>query len=179
MHNQKLLQFLMGLNDTYEHARGQVSMMVPSPSLNKTNISTPIRKTRSSSSYDPNAFCDYCKRTWHTQTINYQLHGYPPSYERKKKGTPNTYHGRRRFNNDRRPHPTAHNVGSIEGASAIGSSANLAKGHYSSTSNSTALTVKYVQSDWILYSGATNHMTPNSDLLVHKYPQTVDKSRSV
>ncbi|KAH0644835.1 hypothetical protein KY284_032719 [Solanum tuberosum] len=132
----------MGHNETYEHARGQVPMMVLLPSLNKTysllieresqrnmsqtfsssssselsalfttsNISTPMHKTRSSSSYDPNAFCDYCKRTWHTQAICYQLHDYPPSYERKKKGTPNTYHGRGRSNNDKRPHPAAHNV---------------------------------------------------------------------
>ena len=36
VHNQKLLQFLMGLNDSYEQARGHILMMIPLPSLNKT-----------------------------------------------------------------------------------------------------------------------------------------------
>jgi len=36
VHNQKLLQFLMGLNGSYEQVRGQILMMVPLPSLNKT-----------------------------------------------------------------------------------------------------------------------------------------------
>ena len=35
MHNQKLLQFLMGLNESYDQARGQILMMMPLPSLNK------------------------------------------------------------------------------------------------------------------------------------------------
>ena len=33
MHNQKLLQFLMGLNDSYEQARSQILMMVPLPTV--------------------------------------------------------------------------------------------------------------------------------------------------
>lgn len=98
----------MGLNDSYEQARGQILIMVPLPSLNKTysllieresqrtisqtvsssncselsamfttgNMSAPMPRPKSS--YDPNAFCDYCKRTGHTQAICYQLHGYPP-----------------------------------------------------------------------------------------------------
>ncbi|KAH0672224.1 hypothetical protein KY284_023311 [Solanum tuberosum] len=35
MDNQKLLQFLMGLNESYEQASGQILMMIPLPSLNK------------------------------------------------------------------------------------------------------------------------------------------------
>ena len=35
MDNQKLLQYLMGLNEWYEHERGQILMMIPFPSLNK------------------------------------------------------------------------------------------------------------------------------------------------
>ncbi|KAG5625105.1 hypothetical protein H5410_010323 [Solanum commersonii] len=67
-------------------------------------------RPHSSSSYDPNAFCDYCNRTGHTQAVCYQLHGYPPGYERKKRGPVNNYQGRGRFNNDRRTHPAAYNV---------------------------------------------------------------------
>ena len=35
MHNQKLLQFLMGLNESYDQARDQILMMIPLLSLNK------------------------------------------------------------------------------------------------------------------------------------------------
>jgi len=133
----------MRLNDSYEQARGQILMMVPLPSINKTyslliegesqriisqtssssssselsamfttgNSSIPATKPRSytSSSYDPNAFCDYCKRTGHTRGVCYKLHGYPPGYERKKKGSNNSYR-RGRNPNERRPYPNAHNV---------------------------------------------------------------------
>lgn len=94
MHNQKLLQFLMGLNDSYEQARSQILMMVPLPTINKAysllieresqrimsqtshsssssdlnalftaQSSIPKPRFNTSSSYDPNAFCEYCKRT--------------------------------------------------------------------------------------------------------------------
>lgn len=155
VHNQKLLQFLMGLNDSYDQARGHILMMIPLPSLNKTysilieresqrtmsqvsssancselnamftsgnntNAMVPRSRPYNNSSYYPNAFCDYCKRTGHTQAVCYQLHGFPPGFERKKKNPNNTYqgrgrssneyHGRGRFNNDRRQNITAHNA---------------------------------------------------------------------
>lgn len=142
MHNQKLLQFLMRLNDSYEQARSQILMMVPLPTLNKayslliererqcsmtqtsssnsselngvfstglnSKPSTAKPRPHFSSSYDPNAICDYCNRTCHTKAICYQLHGYLPGYERRKRGSPNTYQGRGRSNNDRRTYHAAH-----------------------------------------------------------------------
>ncbi|KAH0635991.1 hypothetical protein KY285_035674 [Solanum tuberosum] len=140
VHNQNLVQFLMGLNDSYEQARGQILMMVPLPSLNKTysllieresqrtisqtasssncsklsvmfttgNMSAPVPRPKSS--YDPNAFCDYCKLIGHTQAICYQLHGYPPGFERRKKGPNNTFQGRGRASNDWRSYTAAHNA---------------------------------------------------------------------
>uniref|UniRef100_A0A3Q7GV30 Reverse transcriptase Ty1/copia-type domain-containing protein n=1 Tax=Solanum lycopersicum TaxID=4081 RepID=A0A3Q7GV30_SOLLC len=87
---------------------------------NNTNAMVPRSRPYNSSSYDPNAFCDYCKRTCHTQAVCYQLHGFPPGFERKKKNPNNTYqgrgrssneyHGRGRFNNDRRQNITANNA---------------------------------------------------------------------
>ncbi|XP_070049639.1 uncharacterized protein [Nicotiana tomentosiformis] len=35
MQKQKVLQFLMGLNDNYEQARSQILMTSPTPSINK------------------------------------------------------------------------------------------------------------------------------------------------
>ena len=118
MHNQKLLQFLLGLNDSYEQARSQILMMVPLPIINKAysllveresqrimsqtshsssssdlnalfTAQSSVSKPRfhTNSSYDPNAFCDYCKRTGHMQAVCYKLHGYPLGYERKKRGS--------------------------------------------------------------------------------------------
>ena len=58
--------------------------------------------------------------TGHTQAVCYQLYGFPPGFERKKKNPNNTYqgrgrsnneyHGKGRFNNDRRQNITAHNA---------------------------------------------------------------------
>ena len=35
MESQKLMQFLMGLNESYDHARSQILMTTPTPSVNK------------------------------------------------------------------------------------------------------------------------------------------------
>ncbi|KAL3365261.1 hypothetical protein AABB24_010427 [Solanum stoloniferum] len=72
--------------------------------------SVPRSRLSHTSTYDPNAFCDYCKRTSHTQGICYQLHGYPPGYERKKKGQFSTNTGRGRPPNERGQYPAANNV---------------------------------------------------------------------
>ncbi|KAL3330350.1 hypothetical protein AABB24_034272 [Solanum stoloniferum] len=51
----------------------------------------------------------------HTQAICYQLHGYPPGYERKKKRQFSTNIGRGRPPNERRQYPTANSVVSESG----------------------------------------------------------------
>ncbi|KAH0653965.1 hypothetical protein KY289_031643 [Solanum tuberosum] len=75
-----------------------------------TITQVPRSRPSHTSTYDPNAFCDYCKRTGHTQAVCYQLHGYPPGYERKKKGQFSTNTGRGRPPNERRQYPAANNV---------------------------------------------------------------------
>ncbi|KAH0776707.1 hypothetical protein KY290_008118 [Solanum tuberosum] len=253
MHNQKLLQFLMGLNDSYEQARGQILMMVPLPSLNKTysllieresqrtisqtsssancselssmfttgnNTSAMVPRPRpyTSSSYDPNAFCDYCKRTSHTQAICYQLHGYPPGFERRKRQNSTAHNvvndGELDVNRGVNPRNQGYGRGSkntkhvdyhkgmivlheqynqilqmlgqsnMQGGSETAAStsrfgANIVQDNYSSAGNETALTVSPVHTGWIIDSGATNHMTPNSDILTHKHQLPSDKPRIV
>ncbi|XP_049392792.1 uncharacterized protein LOC125857124 [Solanum stenotomum] len=85
--------------------------LVPRCDCVNSRDSVPATKPKSytSSSYDPNVFYDYCKRTGHTQGMCYKLHGYPPGYERKKKSSNNSYE-RGRNPNERRPYPNAHNV---------------------------------------------------------------------
>ena len=51
-----------------------------------------------------------CKRTGHTHAVCYQLYGFPPGFERKKKNPNNTYQGRGRSSNDRRSYPSANNA---------------------------------------------------------------------
>ena len=267
MHNQKLLQFLMGLNDSYEQARSQILMMVPLPTINKAysllieresqrimsqtshsssssdlnalfTAQSSVPKPRFHTSYDPNAFCDYCKRTGHMQAVCYKLHGYPPGYERKKRGsTGPTYNcqGRGRSSNDRRSYPSANNAisdtdhsdfnrvenprnqgcgrgdrqadsvdyhkglnalqeqynqilqmlgqsnrqSTTERDSTSHSSANLAQENYPSSGNVTALSASIANTGWIIDSGATNHMTPHSQLLINKHPLPIDAPRSV
>ncbi|XP_069152699.1 uncharacterized protein [Solanum lycopersicum] len=70
----------------------------------------PKPRFHTNSRYDPNIFCDYCKRTEHMQAVCYKLHGYPPCYERKKKGPAYNVQGRGRSNSDRRSYPSAHNA---------------------------------------------------------------------
>ena len=120
----------MGLNESYDQARGQILMMIPLPSLNKAysmlieresqrritqstssehmelhamftarNSSLPKHKSPNVPSYDPSVYCDYCHRTGHTRAICFQLHGYPPGLERRKKGPS---YGRERNHNDKK-----------------------------------------------------------------------------
>ena len=51
------------------------------------NPSVPKHKTPNVPSYDPIVYCDYCNRTRHTRAVCFQLHGYPPGLERRKKGS--------------------------------------------------------------------------------------------
>ncbi|KAJ0030710.1 hypothetical protein Pint_14624 [Pistacia integerrima] len=112
MQNQKLLQFLMGLNETYIQARGQILMMTPLPSINQAysmliteesqrNINihspadTPLESTvLFSSSYQStkskknwNLVCEHCNVKGHKKENCYWLIGYPPDFKfTKKKG---------------------------------------------------------------------------------------------
>uniref|UniRef100_A0A3Q7JAK1 Reverse transcriptase Ty1/copia-type domain-containing protein n=1 Tax=Solanum lycopersicum TaxID=4081 RepID=A0A3Q7JAK1_SOLLC len=71
------------------------------------NSSLPKHRSSNVPSYDPNVYCDYCNRTGHTRAVCFQLHGYPPGLERRKKGSS---YGRGRNQNDKRQFHTAHNA---------------------------------------------------------------------
>ena len=71
------------------------------------NSSLPKHRSSNVPSYDPNVYCDYCNRIGHTRAVCFQLHGYPPGLERRKKGL---VYGRGRNQNDKRQFHTAHNA---------------------------------------------------------------------
>ncbi|KAF8404090.1 hypothetical protein HHK36_008970 [Tetracentron sinense] len=106
---EKNLQFLMGLNDTYSTIRGQILLMDPLPSLNKT-YSLVFQEERqraitmSTNNVDASALlanaastggkrrerptCENCGWVGHTKAKCYKLHGYPPGHRLHKTGRP-------------------------------------------------------------------------------------------
>ena len=105
--DQKLIQFLMGLNETYTHVRGNILMINPTPSLSQVYSllvqEERQRQVKSSAQFQGEAasfnastvtynqitgqrkpegrrsqlFCTHCKRTGHTIEKCYKIHGYP------------------------------------------------------------------------------------------------------
>ncbi|XP_073067135.1 uncharacterized protein [Primulina eburnea] len=110
-HNQEcVMQFLMGLNESYAQIRAQILMMEPFPIISKT-FSLVIQEERQrsihhdtpASSYDQSLamaavrgtsnfkgyksdrpVCSHCNFPYHTVDKCYKLHGYPPSHPRYK-----------------------------------------------------------------------------------------------
>ncbi|RVW13837.1 Retrovirus-related Pol polyprotein from transposon RE1 [Vitis vinifera] len=115
-HREYVLQFLMGLNDSYAQIRGQILMMDPLPAINKV-FSLVIQEEHhrtvgysysGSHNSDPITFgsnsnalagssggsktrrdritCSYCGFQGHTKDKCYKLVGYPPGWKFKNKG---------------------------------------------------------------------------------------------
>ena len=107
---ESVMQFLMGLNDSYSSIRGQILLLEPLPSLSKVfslvvqeerqrtlgvRQSVPVdnlalNSTNSSvcavSSKAKRPICSHCNISGHTADKCYKLHGYPPGYKSKING---------------------------------------------------------------------------------------------
>ncbi|XP_070005085.1 uncharacterized protein [Nicotiana sylvestris] len=108
---QKLFQFLMGLNDSFSAIKSQMLLMSPSPSvsrayamlinkknqrkvcmtntpMNEVNDSTALISSRNNSQkfkrYE-NLYCEFYRTKGHSKDTFYKLVGYPPSFKGKKK----------------------------------------------------------------------------------------------
>lgn len=110
MERQKLMQFLMGLNDNFSQSRSQILLTVPSPSLNQAyNMIMQDENQRVQSSLNSNGvlplqkmdvsdptslvsshtnrlnqtsglYCDHYHLLNHTRANCYRLIGYPPNF---------------------------------------------------------------------------------------------------
>ncbi|XP_016738844.2 uncharacterized protein [Gossypium hirsutum] len=105
---QRLFQFLMGLNETYAGVRSQILLMQPLPSVNRAySMIVQEEAQRSFSSVlspvpDPVAFsstasgsrkkftgtCDFCKLKGHKKESCYRLIGFPPDFKFNRKKAP-------------------------------------------------------------------------------------------
>ncbi|KAL6311931.1 hypothetical protein AAG906_013204 [Vitis piasezkii] len=187
-HREYVLQFLMGLNDSYAQIRGQILMMDPLPAINKV-FSLVIQEERhrtvgysysGSHNSDPMTFgsnsnaptgssggsktrrdritCSHCGFQGHTKDKCYKLVGYPPGWKFKNKG-PNSS-------------SMANNSEVLESLNACQqliqlltnqlSSPSSASTENSSTgpsvSNFAGNKVKIQNKGWIIDSGATHHV---------------------
>ncbi|XP_077234197.1 uncharacterized protein LOC143876374 [Tasmannia lanceolata] len=104
---EKIMQFLMGLNESYTSVRGQILLMNPLPSLNRVyslvlqeekqrEITTsPITEAaallanaanRSTTNRPDRPTCEHCGWVGHTKARCYKLIGYPPGHRLHKSG---------------------------------------------------------------------------------------------
>ena len=113
--DQKLIQFLMGLNESYTQVRGNILMINPTPTLSQVyslliqeerqrqvrsfgpfqgegasfhvNISnsTQAAAQRRQEGRRSQLFCTHCKRSGHTMDKCYKIHGYPNSGKQTSK----------------------------------------------------------------------------------------------
>lgn len=110
--NQKVIQFLVGLNDSYANVRRNILMMSPLPSMaqvyslliqeeKETKLRANVEFLTESASFDvtsqrqqphkgkkearkPTMFCDFCRRQGHTIEKCFKLHGYPGNSKNSK-----------------------------------------------------------------------------------------------
>ncbi|XP_075077315.1 uncharacterized protein LOC142164048 [Nicotiana tabacum] len=99
--NQRMYQFLMGLNKSYANARGNLLMINPFPSINRAYslLVTDVPQFPSKSAsfsvgsqksfppkimFDPkrnNVVCSYYNKLGHTVDKCYKKHGFPPNFK--------------------------------------------------------------------------------------------------
>lgn len=114
---EQIMQFLMGLNESFTGIRGQILMLDPFPSISKVyNLVAQEERQRTISSEgrtEPMTFatapgstvaaaqgrsrsrpvCSHCGLTGHVVDRCYKLHGFPPGLKPKPKPKPKAQSG--------------------------------------------------------------------------------------
>ncbi|XP_019229157.1 PREDICTED: uncharacterized protein LOC109210231 [Nicotiana attenuata] len=98
---QKLVQFLMELNESYTACRGNIMMMNPSPDIDRAyflllqeemqrrNTANGLKNNQTQHqdykrSTSTNLICRYCKKPGHTIEKCYKIHGYPLNFKNSR-----------------------------------------------------------------------------------------------
>nr|XP_033513817.1 uncharacterized protein LOC117278435 [Nicotiana tomentosiformis] len=159
---QKLLQFLMGLNESYSHVRSDVLLKRPVLSVNQAyavvvqqerqrilcvidSNKDPLNmlaagKSQVFKSKRPGMICEHCGYKGHLKENCYKIIGYPPDFKSKKKGQ--------------------YNVIKLFANTAITQECVIGKNQIQIQQGSTVSLLSNAQCyDWVVDSGASHHIT--------------------
>ena len=179
----KVMQFLMGLNDSYFAIRGQILLLQPLPSIGKIYAMilqeekqrdlTIVQEVMMVEGAKPGnnsrdklrnkLHCTHCDRNNHTVDRCFFLHGFPSNNKSYKRGEKNTAKGDRpRANNTQAGAPALTTEQYQQLMNLLSNSndepqANTAGQFFSSPGHK-----------WIIDTGATDHITGRSELLQKK-----------
>ncbi|KAG8482872.1 hypothetical protein CXB51_023953 [Gossypium anomalum] len=182
---QRLFQFLMGLNETYSAVRSQILLMIPLPTVSQVysmlmqeeaqrfHVSGPVA-SEPTSVFSANAaqkkwfngICDHCKVKGHKRENYFRLIRYPPDFKFTKRKTVNSSNSvvtaaetvDKITNADSSHTPQApvftqaqyqQILSLLNKESSVAPTASLAE---------TSLAGMVLPCEWILDTGATNHM---------------------
>ncbi|XP_039015379.1 uncharacterized protein LOC120145673 [Hibiscus syriacus] len=191
---QILFQFLMGLNDLYTAIRSQLLLMQPLPSVNnaysmisqeeshRLQLSGVIPLMESTTLYS-SAFgnrrrftgtCDNCKVKGHKKYNCYRLIGFPPDFKfNKKKGSQASMvaHSDREVVSPSPPVFTSEQYHQLLGLLNQASTQNSSP--YSSMNLAgTFCSLSHDSIEWILDSGATDHILSDLKCMINPVPCT-------
>ncbi|KZV25423.1 hypothetical protein F511_19803 [Dorcoceras hygrometricum] len=215
---QRLLQFLMGLNDSYMNVRSQILMMNPLPTVGQAfsllsqeeshrtlsttdnQVAAFYTKQSKNDNSAKEVTCEYCHWNGHTKADCYRLIGYPPGHRLYK--IPNKGPNKKMMYRDNLRNKKA-SAGSnmVEGNVSEGTSSNAVQNAPLFTSaqyaeilkllgntsvqsegtptvNMAGTDSKAVISEWIIDTGANEHMIGDLSLL-QRSTSLVDSTSTV
>ncbi|KAG8497017.1 hypothetical protein CXB51_008247 [Gossypium anomalum] len=182
LNNERLYEFLAGLNRELNEVRGRILGRSPLPTIGEAFAEVRREEKRRlvmmGDSKEPKhvttignrPWCNHCNRVGHTKEKCFKLHGYPEKKQKDNKTALLSSTAADDVLDVRLTKTQLETLHKILGTSTT---------HGSLATQGTALNIAFEsnnQSSWILDSGASDHMTGNSTLF-HTYTPCHDKSR--